>query len=159
MSGCGEMRSPVDEHTKEEKCCMTCVIGLVEPDGTIYFGGDSATVGSYRVTLRKDTKIFLTEKFLIGCCGSARMRQILRYAFVPPDYVPGSDIEKYMATDFVDAVRKSLTEGGFAQKENEQESGGEFLVGFQGRLFRIVDDYRLIESLDGYNVIGSGGEV
>src|SRR5215831_21345710 len=123
---------------------MTCVIGLVEHDGTIHFGADSATAGDYNLTIRKDKKIFVVQDFLIGCTGLARMRQLLHYALVPPNYTPGYDLEKYMVTGFVDAVRQCLKDGGFAQKEEEQEKGGEFLVGFHGRLFSIESDYQLI---------------
>jgi ATP-dependent protease HslVU (ClpYQ) peptidase subunit len=138
---------------------MTCVIGLVEHDGTIYFGADSAVSGSYQLTIQKDQKVFFVEDFLIGCTGSARMRQLLHHALVPPKYTPGHDVEKYIVTAFVDAVRKCLKDGGFAQKEEEQEKGGDFLVGFRGRLFYIDSDYQLIEPLDGYGAIGSGDDV
>lgn len=138
---------------------MTCVIGLVEPDGTIYFGGDSATANDYQLTVRKDKKVFLVNDFLVGCTGSARMRQLLHHTLVLSPYTPGDDLEKYMVTDFIDAVRHCLKKGGFAQTDEEQEKGGAFLVGFQGRLFAIEADYQLIEPLDGYYAIGSGDDV
>ncbi len=154
------MRLQTSENAKQEEKRMTCVVSLVEPDGTIYLGGDSAVVGSYQLTIRKDKKVFVVNDFLIGCAGSARMRQLLHHAFVPPEYVPGADIDKYMATDFIDAVRQCLKDGGFAQKKDEQEEiDGVFLVGFHGRLFRIATDYQHLESLDGYDAIGSGAEV
>src|SRR6266704_1907587 len=94
---------------------MTCVIGLVEHDGTIYFGADSAAANSYQLTICKDQKIFFVQDFLIGCTGSGRMIQLLHHALVPPKYTPGHDLEKYMAIDFLDTVRQCLKDGGFAQ--------------------------------------------
>jgi len=131
----------------------------VEHDGAIYFGADSAATGGSQVTIRKDKKVFFVQDFLIGCCGSARMRQLLQYALVPPAYDPTMDVERYMVTDFIDAVRQRFKDGGFAQREEEQERAGTFLVGFHKRLFSVMADYQLIEPLDGYYAIGTGDDV
>ena len=61
-----------------------------------------------------------------------------------------------MRTAFIDAVRTCLKAGGFSRKDNEQESGGTFLVGVVGRLFRVDCDYQVGETLCGYDAVGSG---
>lgn len=137
---------------------MTCIVGLVHK-GTVYMGGDSAGVGGYSLTVRKDTKVFHNASFLMGFTSSFRMGQLLRYAFSPPDYDSSVSLEKFMATTFIDAVRACLKEGGFASKSSEVEAGGYFLVGFQGRLFYIESDYQVGEALDGYDAVGCGSDV
>lgn len=137
---------------------MTCIVGLVE-EGHVYLGGDSAGIGGWSLTVRKDKKLFRNGEFLIGGTGSFRLIQLLQYAFTPPTYDPDSDLGKYMATTFIDAVRQCLKDGGLAEKKSEQESGGYFLVGFAGRLFFIEADYQVGEALCGYNAIGTGGEI
>lgn len=142
---------------------MTCIVGLVADD-KVYIGGDSAGSNSWQLTVRKDTKVFRNGNFLIGACSSFRMIQLLQYAFRPPVYEkPLEDnpeyLSCYMATSFIDAVRECFKTGGYAKKEAEQESGGTFLVGFQGRLFCIQDDYHVGEALCGYSAIGDGEDV
>lgn len=143
---------------------MTCIVGLVD-NGTVYIGGDSAGSSNWQLIIRKDAKVFRNGDFLIGACGSFRMIQLLRYAFKPPVYEkPLFDdsseyLSCYMATSFIDGIRECLKSGGFAKKETEQESGGCFLVGFQGRLFCIQSDYQVEEALCGYNAIGDGDDI
>lgn len=61
-----------------------------------------------------------------------------------------------VAGDFVDAVRACLLAGGYARKENNVESGGTFLVGFRGRLFRVSGDFQVGESTSRYDAVGCG---
>jgi ATP-dependent protease HslVU (ClpYQ) peptidase subunit len=49
-----------------------------------------------------------------------------------------------------------LKKGGFAKKESEVETGGVFLVGYAGRLFKIEGDYQVAETSDGYFACGCG---
>lgn len=142
---------------------MTCIVGLVD-NGKVFIGGDSAGSNNWQLTIRKDAKVFRNGDFLIGAGTSFRMIQLLRYAFTPPVYEkPIEDnpdyLACYMATSFVDGIRECLKSGGFAKKETEQESGGCFLVGFQGKLFCIQDDYQVEETLCGYNAIGDGDDI
>lgn len=142
---------------------MTCIVGLVD-GGKVYIGGDSAGSNSWQLTVRKEAKVFRNGDFLMGATGSFRMIQLLQYAFKPPVYekpLENNDdyLSCYMATSFVDGVRECFKNGGFAKKEAEQESGGTFLVGFQGKLFCIQDDYHVGEALCKYSAIGDGEDV
>ena len=138
---------------------MTCIVGVVEGD-TVYIGADSAGVASYELTIRRDKKVFRNGEFLIAGTGSFRMIQLLRYAFVPPAYSPTEDLERYMATTFIDAIRECFKKGGLAQKNSEQETySGAFLIGVAGRLFHIEQDYQVGEALAGYDAAGCGGDI
>jgi hypothetical protein len=95
----------------------------------------------------------------MGFTTSFRMGQILQYAFEPPRPHRDEDLMAFMVTQFVDALRATLQEAGYASKRDETESGGEFLVGINGRLFHIFDDYQVGENVDGYDACGSGQDI
>lgn len=136
---------------------MTAIVGLVH-EGTVYIGGDSAGVSGYSMTVRADAKVFTVGPYLLGFTTSFRMGQLIRYALDPPT-PDGSDLDRFMSTTFVDAVRACLKAGGWAKKDNDREEGGTFLVGVAGRLFTIEDDYQVGASADGYAAVGCGSEI
>lgn len=140
---------------------MTAIVGLVdEKTGKIYMGGDSAGVDSgYRIQLRKDTKVFRNGPFLIGYTSSFRMGQLIRFSLRPARRYPETDIYEYMCTTFIEGIRGVLKEGGYTKVDNNRESGGAFLVGYEGRLFEVQSDFQVAESLDNYNACGCGFEL
>ena len=137
---------------------MTCIAGIAT-GGAVYLAGDSAGVAGWDLVIRADQKVFRNGDFVMGFTSSFRMGQLLRYAFQPPKHDPSVDVYQYMVTTFVDAVRDCLIAGGVARKESEQESGGTFLVGYQGRLFSIHEDYQVRESECGFDAVGCGAQV
>lgn len=150
---------------------MTCIVGVVSRE-SVYVGGDSAGVGGWDLTVRRDAKVFRNGPFLMGFTTSFRMGQLLRYGLnvrgserydphqpALGECGPGVDPFRYMVTEFVDAVRTLLKAGGFAVKDKEQESGGTFLVGFRNRLFRVDSDFQVGESADGIDAVGAGAAV
>jgi ATP-dependent protease HslVU (ClpYQ) peptidase subunit len=96
---------------------------------------------------------------LFGFTSSFRMGQLLRYALTVPTHHADIAIDCYMATTFIDAVRECLKNHGFAEKHDEAERGGVFLVGYRGRLFYIDSDYQVGQSVDGYHAVGCGGQI
>ncbi len=85
------------------------------------------------------------------------MGQLIRYSLRPPK--PKGEIEKFMATKFVDALRDCLKTGGWARKENDREEGGTFLVGIRGKLFTVYDDYQVAIAADGFAAVGCGDQI
>lgn len=135
---------------------MTCIAGLVH-DGRVYIGGDSAGVdGRLHLTVRADRKVFRNGPFVMGFTSSFRMGQLLAHALEPPRRHPDDDVYAYMVKDFINAVRQCLKDGGWAQKREEQEIAGDFLVGYAGRLFLISGDYQVGENADGIAACGCG---
>ena len=135
---------------------MTAIVGLVH-NGVVYVGGDSAGVDGFAITVRADAKVFRNGGYVFGFTTSFRMGQLIRYALEPPE--PEGELERFMSTTFVDAVRACLKDGGWARRDNEREEGGTFLVGVQGRLFAVHDDYQVAEAADGYAAVGCGDQV
>jgi hypothetical protein len=137
---------------------MTCIVGLVDR-GYVYMGGDSAGVSGWDLVERADRKVFRNGEFIMGFTSSFRMGQLLAFGFDPPKPTIGKDLFGYMVTDFVDAARQRLKDGGFATKKDEAEVGGNFLVGVGGRLFNIGSDYQVGESAHGYDACGCGAQI
>lgn len=136
---------------------MTCIVGLVH-EGIVYMGGDSAAIDTdtLDVVSRLDEKVFMNDEMMMGFTSSFRMGQLLRYALTVPDHPSRKDSMAYLVTDFVDAVRGLFHEKGYLTKENEQESGGSFLLGYRGELFVIEEDFQVARHKDGYAAIGCG---
>lgn len=135
---------------------MTAIVGLAQ-DGKVYIGGDSAGISGLSLSVRADTKVFRKEDYLFGFTTSFRMGQLIRYSFDLPK--PKGELESFMATTFVDALRECLKTGGWARKENDREEGGTFLVGVRGQLFTIYDDYQVARAADGFAAVGCGDEI
>lgn len=136
---------------------MTVIAGLID-GGAVLIGGDSAGIAGYQLTVRRDPKTFVNGPYVIGFTSSFRMGQILRHAFTPPSPT-GGDLERFMCTAFVDALRAALKDGGWGRVSDGQEEGGTFLVGVAGRLFEIENDHQVGEAVDGYAAVGCGADV
>jgi 20S proteasome alpha/beta subunit len=136
---------------------MTVIVGLETENGVI-IGGDSATVSSIEFTIAKteSKKVFRVGEFLIGCAGSFRMMQVLRYGFKADKQNPElmSD-EEYLAIVFTRALRDCFEDNAYRDFESN-EGGGEFLLGYNGNLYVVCPDYQVNRSSNGFNAVGGG---
>ena len=134
---------------------MTCIIGVVQKD-KVFMGADSAGVSGLDIVVRKDSKIHKNGPFLIGFTSSFRMGQLLGYSLNVPTRHPDTDVMRFMVTEFVEAVRDCLSDGGYTKVHSSREEGGNFLVGYEGRLFQIESDFQVCETVVGYDACGCG---
>jgi hypothetical protein len=139
---------------------VTCIVGVIQGP-VLYMGGDSAVTGGYDVTIRPGVKVFINKNFLIGCCGSARACNLVRYKFVPPDPSPDEDdMMRYFVVQFVESLRECLTTAGNITKKDEFDyMHSQFLVGYWGRMFLIDSDFQTQECVNGYESIGAGSDL
>lgn len=137
---------------------MTCIVAIKTPK-SIFMGADSAGVGGSGLSIIKDSKVFIKNKFIIGYTSSFRMGQLLRYKIKFPTQNKTQDIFTYMATNFVDALRKCYEDSGFLTKKDSSESGGSFLIGYKGRLFQIQEDFAILETICNYQACGCGKDI
>lgn len=137
---------------------MTCVIGLVHRK-RIYMGADAAATGSRFIRTTNLPKIFRNGPCLIGYCGSFRMGQVLEHCLKIPTKRNSQSTDTYMVTRFIDAVRTEFKTQGVTSVEQSREKGGQFLVGYAGRLFSINSDFHVGDMSDGFDCIGSGAAV
>lgn len=141
---------------------MTCVVGIEDGERVI-IGADSAGVAGYAITIRADEKVWRSGEFVFGFTSSFRMGQLLRYNLTPPRRPPESasqrDRDRWMTTEFIDAVRTTLKDGGFAKIDNGVERGGIFLVGWRGTLYRVESDFQVGRAAVGEDAVGCGDEL
>jgi len=142
---------------------MTCIIGWIEEDkrkGTrdVWIGGDSAGVRcqSLELRIRKDENVFKNGNMLFGYTDSFRMGQLLRYSFSPPEQSKNKSDHEYMCTDFIDEVARVLESKKYAQIQNNEISGGDFLVGYNGNIYHIQDDFQVGIPTLNYEAEGCG---
>lgn len=136
---------------------MTAIVGIAH-EGVVWIGGDSAGVGSGISNARADAKVFSNGHAVFGFTSSFRMGQLLRFSLKMPDRC-GLDLEHWLSTSFVDAVRQCLKDGGSARKDSEVESCGTFLLGIEGRIFTIDSDFQVAENIEPWAVCGCGHAV
>jgi ATP-dependent protease HslVU (ClpYQ) peptidase subunit len=82
------------------------------------------------------------------------MGQILQHMVEYP--LCTSPTESFMVSVFIETVRKSLKEFGYTKIENNEESGGNFLVAVKGKLFIVHSDFQINRYLGGMYSVGIG---
>src|SRR3990167_6139507 len=122
---------------------MTCIVGYVDEEKNIWMGGDSAGCTSYNIWERSDEKVFIVDKMIYGFTSSFRMGQILRYSFKRSEHLKGKSDYEYLCTVWIDKLRKVLKDKGFTHVEENEETGGQFLVGYRDTLYAIDNDFQV----------------
>lgn len=136
---------------------MTCIIGLVH-ETKVYIGADSIAVAGWEQLRYGWPKVFRVGEFLIGCAGSLRMLQILKFHLDIRLQQEGESDERYIVVAFVDAVRQALKERGYTHIDNNREEGGRFLAGYRGQLYLVDEDFQATCFTGGLKAIGVGAE-
>jgi ATP-dependent protease HslVU (ClpYQ) peptidase subunit len=136
---------------------MSCVVAVARGD-VIWMGADSAASDGEDIVVLQNPKVFINGPLLIGAVGSLRMTQLLQHRLeVPkPDWGSDKHIMRYMTVDLVDAIRKAFGAGGYTVTQEDPASGGIFLAGIQGRIFRFENDLQVFERKGGYEAVGCG---
>lgn len=137
---------------------MTLILAFHHFDGVSIIG-DSAWFRDYELDRIQGGKVFVVGdgNYAIGVTGTPRMDQILRYHVDWPEPGDKNKAAETVITKVVPAIRKTFAEHGFTWKENERESGGEFIILFQGLIFQIFSDFQVGSSADGHMATGCGG--
>ena len=112
------------------------------------------------IMARKEPKCFKVGQYAVAFTDSFRMGQILQYSWNPPKYTAtktNSGLDKFMRTKFVDSVKLAFKEGGYGDiGGNDEDTGGVFIVGLEGRIFTIDEDFHVGENIVNYMAEGSG---
>ena len=58
--------------------------------------------------------------------------------------------------DVIPSIRKAFEAGGWAELKDGKHVGGDFLVGYAGRLFLIASDFQVGEAANGFEAVGCG---
>lgn len=136
---------------------MTVVVGMVE-GSRVYMGADSQGSNGWDKRYRVDKKVFEAHGILYGFTSSYRMGQILKYHSLKFDIPSPDEVDPYefVVLTMIPMWKSILAEHGFGKTEQGVTSGGVFLVGFHGRLFRIESDFQVAEHVRPYESVGCG---
>jgi hypothetical protein len=144
---------------------MTCIVAIAQ-NGTVYMGSDHAASDDKTgwIISRKEPKCFKVGQYAIAFTDSFRMGQILQYAWTPPKYTPtktNSGLDKFMRTKFIESVKQAFKDGGYGSigSSSDEDTGGIFIVGLEGRIFTIDEDFHVGENVVNYMAEGSGGQI
>lgn len=131
---------------------MTVIVGIRAIDG-VYLAADRGLSDDDIITSMSAPKIRQNDKYIIGYADSPGTGQLLHWITLPTP--PKRNVEKFMRTTWVNAVRKQLVDSGVDLKDNAHAS---FLVGVSGQLFFIdTSDWQVSECE--YMAIGSGAAI
>lgn len=134
---------------------MTCIVAL-ETDHGVWMGSDRMFSDGYTGAVYDTAKAFVNGPLLIGCCGSVRMKQVLRYGLEPPVDALSWDVDRWVAMDLVPAIRSAFEANGWDRVSDGRAKGGNFLVAIGGRCYEIQSDYSFTRPDTGEFAIGSG---
>lgn len=134
---------------------MTCIIGYEFKDGVI-LGSDSQISDENGTILTSLTpKVFKKNDVLFGTCGSLRITQVIRYKFQIPER-NGKELFEYLCTDFIDGLAETLCNNNCTYMKNGSMSSSELMIGIDGQLFAIDEDFHIIKTSLPFFAIGSG---
>lgn len=133
---------------------MTCIVAIKD-NGNIHMAGDLMGSDGFRGKVYDKSKVFIKEGFILGYTSSFRMGQLLEYAWVPPTQGVGQDDDSYIYVDVVNSFKSLFMDNGFGNKDKVEIETGEFIFGWNGRLFLHQSNHSLLES-DHYVTTGSG---
>lgn len=144
---------------------MTCVIGYLS-GGNAYLAADSEGSNYASKDIFYNRKVFYKNGLLIGCAGSYRAIQLLKYKFNPPMPEQIVDLPKtspdayYMNCVIADSIKAVFTENGFAEIENNKNNAvnSYILIMFKNRIYEVQSDYSIIETVRNFSAIGCGAD-
>ena len=131
---------------------MTCIVAISDGEN-VFMASDRGLSDDDVITSMSAPKIRQNDKYLIGYADSPGTGQLLHWITLPTP--PRRNVEKFMRTTFVTAVRKQLVESGVDLKDSAHAS---FLIGVSGQLFFVdTEDWQVSECE--YMSIGSGSSI
>lgn len=134
---------------------MTCIVGIAH-EGVVYMGGDSCG-SDYSWQQVGNPKVFIVDdRFIIGCTTSFRMIDLLNYEFEVEEQTEDQSDDEYMRTTFIRAVRQCFIDNGWMKSPSDKQEGGNFLVGYNGNLYEVQDDFSVLNSPEEGISVGSG---
>ena len=135
---------------------MTCIVGLAH-ENTVWIGGDSAVTYAEGVVRHPGGKVFARGEFVLGCAGMVRGAEIVRHCFDPPP-IAGRDLDCYMNTAFVGALRRLFCEHGFlTYNQGQERTETTMLVGVRGRLYGVSGNFNVYADTHPWLAVGDGG--
>jgi ATP-dependent protease HslVU (ClpYQ) peptidase subunit len=139
---------------------MTAIVGI-QGRGWAVLGADTMTTYTDRPYVAKGCdKIVKIEEYLIAVAGDAIAGDILNNLWQPPKLIKTQDPDRFMMIKILPSIKQTLTEAGYnptLKTKNDDDSGWDALICFNGKLYQISDDYGYMRDDRGLYAIGAGG--
>lgn len=133
---------------------MTCICGMVR-NNHVYMAGDLMGSNGFTGKVYPDSKVFVNGEFIIGYTSSFRMGQILEWNWQQPLRQEGISDREYMQLNVVESLRETFAAFGYGVKSGLEDIGGNFLIGYHGKLYEMQDNFSLL-SVEDFAAVGSG---
>ena len=136
---------------------MTTISGIQGIDYAVLIA-DSQITEDNLVTLATSTpKIVEVGKFLLAISGDSRPGDILSYNWKPPAY-RGEDPIQFMGKKVIPSIITAFTENNYEWNKVDKDDGFDYLLSFNGNIFRVACDLAFFQSSHDIYGIGSGGQ-
>lgn len=131
---------------------MTCIVGI-KADGYVAMGGERGASNDDMIVNLSNPKIIKNGPYLIGYAGSMEAQK-MQYSFEPPTPKPDDDLDKFMHTEFLRALKDYYDEWGIDTSRDGEVS---MLIAIGDRLYEHHSaDLSLNQYTNQYMAIGSG---
>jgi ATP-dependent protease HslVU (ClpYQ) peptidase subunit len=135
---------------------MTIVIGILDKDNEIVFGGDRRVTNG-RINILATSKVFKKKKMLFGVSGKALLLQTLMHDFEIPRHPKNMSDEKYMYTIFINALKSIFEKNRVSQiDKNTETTFSSILIGYKNIIYTISSDLCILKYASKFICIGSG---
>ena len=120
---------------------------------------DSQITEDNLVTLATSTpKIVEIGKYLLAISGDTRPGDILSYNWKPPVY-KGEDPIPFMGRKVIPSIIAAFNDNNYDYSKADKDGGFDYLLSFNGNIFRVACDLSFFQNSHGLYGIGSGGQL
>ena len=124
---------------------MTCILATIHNNKVHMIGDMCGSNGFTHKNYTKNVKVFTNKDFLVGYTTCYRMGQILQYSWEPPVKSLDYSDDVYIYKHIVNSLKAVFEANGFGCKNGISFSGGNFLLGWKGRIFEMQDNISILE--------------
>ena len=119
---------------------------------------DSQITEDNLITIATSTpKIVEVGKYLLGISGDTRPGDILSYNWRPPIYKTEDPVQ-FMGKRVIPSINAAFADNNYDYNKVDKDGGFDYLIAFNGNVFRVACDLSFFQSDDGIYGIGSGGQ-
>jgi 20S proteasome alpha/beta subunit len=136
---------------------MTTLVGLQHDDWCIIASDSKTSFSNFGTDGSPIPKIAINKQYIIAGAGMVRGSNLAHLAFNPPR-APKENLDKFMVTKFIPALRKCFVQHGYDMKESSDiaQHDSEFIVAINGIIYQIDPSYSIERLGSKYYVNGSG---
>ena len=124
---------------------MTCILATISKGKVHMIGDMCGSNGFTHKNYTKNVKVFKNGDFLVGYTTCYRMGQILEYSWETPTKSLDYSDDVYLYKHVVNSLKTAFDTNSFGHKKGKSFSGGNFLLGWKGRILEVQDNLSILE--------------